>query len=439
MTDQPQQANPNDHRYYPEDEIELMDYLLVIWKWKYVIIAGTLGFALTAAIISFVIWNQQPTMYRTSIVLKPGFLKIDKKGDKVFIDTPEKIKALIQNDLKYKVLDDIKSSNSKNTSAALDFQVDILKGSDIINVSLESVSPDEGTTKLNYLIKALSTEFAKKIKFKQEGYEKEIDSKKDKIADLQAEIENIKRSYLNQIEQKKTLLGQLKEKEIMARKEIENSLKLKKHKFDELSLEEKRIKVKIEKYQQSLSVIESNLKLLRESKDISQSKEYLLNKLLVENNFINTFQSYFKGNENAKYNLFGIQKKITELSKEITNLEKANNSDQADSFLQPELHKIQKDIIKVAKELKKLDKGKNNIQQDSTYGKKFRDTPKLIIRVIPSFSITSLKFISNPSGFFAKRKYVNSCFLWTSLTFSTDFSSTIIVSLTNRSILKPSS
>jgi len=50
MTDQPQQTNHNDHRYYPEDEIELMDYLLVIWKWKYLILAGTLVFGLVAAI-----------------------------------------------------------------------------------------------------------------------------------------------------------------------------------------------------------------------------------------------------------------------------------------------------------------------------------------------------------------------------------------------------
>ena len=51
-----------------EDEVELMDYLLVIWKWKYLILAGTLAFALAAAIISFITWKQQPTMYRTNIV-----------------------------------------------------------------------------------------------------------------------------------------------------------------------------------------------------------------------------------------------------------------------------------------------------------------------------------------------------------------------------------
>jgi len=82
-----------------DDEIELMDYILVMWKWKYLILAGTFAFALVVAIISFIAWKQQPTMYRTSIVLKPGVLEIDETGNKVFIDSPEKIKALIKNEI----------------------------------------------------------------------------------------------------------------------------------------------------------------------------------------------------------------------------------------------------------------------------------------------------------------------------------------------------
>ncbi|MBC8434276.1 MAG: hypothetical protein H8D96_20395, partial [Desulfobacterales bacterium] len=188
MTDQPQQHEPAHHRVemHPEDEIELMDYLLVLWKWKYLILAGTFAFALTAAIINFINWKQQPTMYRTNIVLQPGILKIDETGKKLYFDSPENIKALIQNELKYKVFDNIKTSNNTNLSNLIDFQVDIPQGSNIINVSLVSSLADEGATKLNYLIKALSAEFANKIKFKQEGYEKEIDSKKEEIAVLQA-------------------------------------------------------------------------------------------------------------------------------------------------------------------------------------------------------------------------------------------------------------
>ena len=373
--------NPNEHRYYPEDEIELMDYLLVIWKWKYLIIAGTLAFALTAAIISFITWKQQPTMYRTSIVLKPGILKIDETGNKVFIDTPENIKALIENDLKYKVLDNIKTSNNTNLSNSVDFQVDIPKSSNTINVSSVSAFANEGTTKLNYLIKALSTEFANKIKFKQEGYEKEIDSKKVKIAVFQTETENFKKSYLNQIELKKTSLANLKKKEVMVRKEIDNTIQLIKYELDELSFKEKMMKAKIEKYQQELSDIEVNKKLLQESKDNSQSKEYFLKKLSMENDYRNTFHKYFELNEIAKYNLFELQKIISTVSKEIKDLEKTKSNIKADPYLQPNLYKIQKDIINVSKELEKLEKEKNNIQNDSNYGKRLSDTQKNIAKI----------------------------------------------------------
>ena len=103
MNEDHQIQQENHRTEYYDDEIELMDYLLVIWKWKYVIIAGTLAFVFAAAIISVIALKQQPTKYRTSIVLKPGVLKIDEIGNKVFIDTPENIKALIENDLKYKI------------------------------------------------------------------------------------------------------------------------------------------------------------------------------------------------------------------------------------------------------------------------------------------------------------------------------------------------
>jgi capsular polysaccharide biosynthesis protein len=312
MTDQPQQANPNEHRYYPEDEIELMDYLLVIWKWKYIIIAGTFAFALVAAIISFISWKQQPTMYRTSIVLKPGVLKIDAKGDKVFIDTPENIKALITNDLKYKISNDIRNSKNTNLSTSLDFQVDIPEGSNTINVSLESVSADEGTTKLNYLIKALFAEYANNVKSIQEGFEKNIEAKK--------------------------------------------------YELDELSFKEKGIKAKTKKYQQELSEIESKIKLLQESKDNSQSKEYYLNKLSLENDYRNTFQIYFEVNENAKYNLYKIQKDIINVSKELEKLEKGKNNIQKGSNYGKRLSYIQKDIAINSKEIEQLAKKKQNIQ-----------------------------------------------------------------------------
>ena len=45
------QTQKDAHRIDPyEDEIELMDYLLVKWKWKYLILAGTI----VCAVITFI-------------------------------------------------------------------------------------------------------------------------------------------------------------------------------------------------------------------------------------------------------------------------------------------------------------------------------------------------------------------------------------------------
>ena len=337
MTDQPQQTKLNEHRYYPDDEIELIDILLVIWKWKYVILAGTLAFVFAAVIISFTALKQQPTMYRTSIILKPGVLKIDETGNKVFIDSPENIKALIENDLKYNILGQIKNSDNSILSNTLNLQVDIPKGSDLLNVSLESTDADGDTKKMNYLIKDLLAEYANKIEYIKSGMDEQIEQKKNKIAGLKAEIEKIKTNYLNQIDQKKM-------------------------KLTELLYKEKKIKRQIEYYQQELSGIESKIKLLEDNKSVSQSREYFLNTLSLEKDYRDTFQKYFEINENAKFNLFDLQQKIAALSNELKSFKKTKNNILIDPAIQQSISNIRKEIVKTTKDIETLENEKSNIQ-----------------------------------------------------------------------------
>ncbi len=56
---------------YPEDEIELIDLLRVIWKWKYLIIGGTLVCAIAAMVISSIM----PKIYRIETIIRPGILR----------------------------------------------------------------------------------------------------------------------------------------------------------------------------------------------------------------------------------------------------------------------------------------------------------------------------------------------------------------------------
>ena len=320
-----------------DDEIEIMDYLIIIWKWKYVILAGTLAFGIAAAIISFIVLKQQPVMYRTSIVLKPGIVKIDENDKKVFIDTPENIKNLIENDLKYNILSQIKNSDNSKLPNTLNFQIDIPKSSNIINVALESATVEDGKAKLNYLVKDLLAEYSKKIEYLKSGMDEQIEQEKNKIIGFKAEIEKIKTDYLNQIDQKKMELS-------------------------ELLYKEKRLKKQIEYYQQELSEIGSKIKLLENNKDISQSKEYFVNMLSVENDYRNTFQKYFEINENANLNLFDLKQKIAALSNELKNLKKIKNDIKLDPSLQQNLYNIRKEIVKTTKDIETLEKEKSNIQ-----------------------------------------------------------------------------
>jgi len=91
--DKTQQPEPTRYREEQfEDEIELMDYLRVIWKWKYLIVGGTLVCAIVAWAISFSI----PKVYRIDMVVRPGMLTMDEKGNDVYVDSPQNIKAVIE-------------------------------------------------------------------------------------------------------------------------------------------------------------------------------------------------------------------------------------------------------------------------------------------------------------------------------------------------------
>lgn len=337
MNDAPKPLTETRKAEQYEDEIDLVDYMLVIWKWKYVILAGTLAFGFAAAIISFITLNQQPMMYQTSIVLKPGIVKTDENGEKIFIDTPEDIKALIENELKFKIFSQIENSNNSTLANRLNLQVNIPKGSGLLNVSLESIDAVNDTKIMNNLIKELSAEYANKVEYIKSRMDEQIEQNKNKIAGFKAEIEKIKTNYLNQIDQKKM-------------------------KLSELLYKEKRLKKQIEYYQRELSEIGSKIKLLNNSKDISKSTEYYINKLSLENDYRNTFQKYFKINENANFNLFDLQQKIAKLSKELKNFKKKKNNIIPDSDLEPSIYNIRTGIFKATKDIETLGKEKANIQ-----------------------------------------------------------------------------
>ncbi len=161
-----------------EDEIELMDYLLVIWKWKYLIVAGTLICAVAAGVISF----SMSKVYRIDMVLRPGILTMDMGGRNVYIDSPENIKAMIETGMfDREILDHIGEPNNR-TPKSLKFKVNIPKKSDTIKISHETVDVNQGLQILSNLGRALSKSYSERLAYIQNEHEAEIDLKKAEVS-----------------------------------------------------------------------------------------------------------------------------------------------------------------------------------------------------------------------------------------------------------------
>lgn len=147
-----------------EDEIEISDILKVVWKWKYLIVTGTLIFAVVGGIIGYAEWKGQPQIYNASVILKPILREIDERGNKRYIYTLENMESLIDGDLKHRVASADASSNAGNKNASINIGTEINGSSQVLEISCQSEDPDTAINALHsiidLLIEAIQHEFA---------------------------------------------------------------------------------------------------------------------------------------------------------------------------------------------------------------------------------------------------------------------------------------
>ena len=166
-----------------EDEIELMDYLRVIWKWKYLIVAGTLMCAVVAAVISF----SMRKLYRIDMVLQPGVLKMNVTGKGVYVDSAQNIKAIIEaGTLDREILSNIIEYGNGALPKSLKFKTNTLKGSNTLKVSYETSHKEVGLRVLEQLGQGLSKRYSKDVAFFRNRYLTEIALKKVELDNREA-------------------------------------------------------------------------------------------------------------------------------------------------------------------------------------------------------------------------------------------------------------
>ena len=73
-----------------DDFFDLVDILRVIWKWKFIILAGTVVFAVVVAVISI----NAKKVYRVEMTIRPGNLSISEQGNIIQIDSSVNISSM---------------------------------------------------------------------------------------------------------------------------------------------------------------------------------------------------------------------------------------------------------------------------------------------------------------------------------------------------------
>ena len=174
--------NTSDHS---EDEIELIDLIRVIWKWKYLIIGGTVICAVVAAIISSIM----PKIYSIDMIIEPGILNIISDGGeakRVYIDSPQKIEALIDvGSFENQIVDyrDQLPDNS-NSQEKIQFKTSIPEQSNAIKISYETSNIEQGLLILSYLNKLLSEKYSQVITYYQKDLYGQIKEKESALSKI---------------------------------------------------------------------------------------------------------------------------------------------------------------------------------------------------------------------------------------------------------------
>jgi len=168
--------NSNQNRF--EEEIELIDILRVIWKWKYLIVVGTLLFSVAAAIVSL----KMTKIYRVDMILSPGILRIEEGGKQIYIDSPQNIQALIEEGtFDTQILQNISNPEDNDLPKSLIFNVNIPKNSNTLKVSYQTSNIDRGFTILETLSKLLINTYSSLVRYYKSEAEMQIQLKNSEM------------------------------------------------------------------------------------------------------------------------------------------------------------------------------------------------------------------------------------------------------------------
>jgi len=154
-----------------EDESHLVDYLRIIWKWKFAIVAGTIGFMAITGIVGLLMAKT----YTIETVLQLGGLGVPQLAQNLHSDFLGSISSRIEvGAFDDDVLAGMPEAIGGSLPASLDFRVNKSYGPGILVVSYETGDVDFGVQALRELTQVLQREIQNGIEYFRRDYEKKI-------------------------------------------------------------------------------------------------------------------------------------------------------------------------------------------------------------------------------------------------------------------------
>jgi len=175
------------------DEVELIDYLLALWNYRYWITGATILSVIVTLIISFIL----PPIWEVSTVVEAGRFGSDVFGvgtnfptGKIYlVDTAENVKAKIFHG---SYDNQVRTISGWPSDRKIKWDVDVQTGTSAVKASLEVKDKDLGLRALEALLNSLEKEFIKKLEpFLQGELEQNIIRTKEDMTKARKDIESV--------------------------------------------------------------------------------------------------------------------------------------------------------------------------------------------------------------------------------------------------------
>ncbi len=174
-------------REHFDDEIQLIDYLRVIWKWKWLIILGTFVCMVVAGVVSL----NMPKIYEVSMAIEPSIIGVNKDGKFIYLDSRDNIEGKIKGGIYNRGIQEALNINPLENG--MKFEVRPQKGTNFIKVTSEweENKIELGLRASEQLAASLPKEYEGIVGQRRGDYEKQILMKQNEIKENEATLKII--------------------------------------------------------------------------------------------------------------------------------------------------------------------------------------------------------------------------------------------------------